>query len=102
MSSLIPGFERSPLAFVLILGLTFVLLVVSDVLDGAPARHAPHATTISAAALLLLGLVSVTGAPVTVHFTVVVLWGLVLGAYEVGWQGWRRILHPHPDPRQRA
>lgn len=100
MSPLIPGFERSPLAFVLILGLTFVLLVASDALDGAPARHAPNATVISATALLALGLVSVLGVPVTVHFVVVVLWAIALGAYEVGWQGWRR-LHPPPDPRTR-
>ena len=94
MSPLIAGFERSPLAFVLILGLTFVLLVVSDALDGAPARHAPHATTISAAALVALGLVSVTGAPVTVHFLIVLAWAVSLGLYEAGWQGWR-MLHPH-------
>lgn len=99
MSPLIPGFERSPLAFVLILGLTFVLLVASDVLDGAPARHAPNATIISAAALLTLGLVSVMGVPVTVHFVVVVLWAITLGAYEAAWQGWRRLHPPGPHAR---
>ncbi|HEY0971676.1 MAG TPA: hypothetical protein VGE02_11970 [Gemmatimonadales bacterium] len=91
MSPLVPGIERSPLAFVLILGLMFVLLVVSDALDGRPTRHAPNATLVSAAALVVLGLVSVAGAPVSVHLLVVVVWAVALGAYEAGWRGWRRL-----------
>ena len=93
--------DTSPAGFLLVTGILGVLLIVSAWLDTTRRRLAPDALVISGAGLVAVTLAGLVAAPILALLAILIVWGVALLAYEVGWyclDRWRRR-HPHTAVR---